>query len=706
MLQAEEVDAVFLDIQMPGLTGLDLAQVLARFKTPPPVVFVTAHEEHAVEAFELRAVDYVLKPVREERLAEAVRRVVEAGGPAPTGDVQIPVERGGVTRFINRSEITHVEAQGDYARLHTAEGSHLVRAPLSTLAEQWAAAGFVRIHRSVLVALPHVEEVRSEGGRVSVVIGGTELPVSRRHTRELRSVLTRREPRRERPAAARVRVTGPPRRRADVVRPAGTREIDAETALGEVFMRSLLREQLGLALQVLAALALTVGLLPLLFHLVPSLGDVHVGPVPLAWLLLGVLVYPWLVLLGWLYIRRAESNERDFADLVTTVLPEDDAVNTDVVPGVVAVVLVVPRDAGDRHLRAAVLPHHERLLRRLADGAAAAQRQRDRRGVPLRRVLPRRRRPGADVRRGDALVPRRLDRRLPRAAGPRRRAAAPLGGVHAARLRRGPARLARRAQALLGAGRGIGWLYLLPQFQGAGRHAARHDRRAAVGGLARGRAGRAGVGQPRRDAVDHLRAGLPVLAEAHRAPHPGLHPARGLDGRRRRRPGRRGARVWSIPLGHPGGGIGLYTTYSLIVATFLGTMGLPHVVVRFYTNPDGRAARRTTLAVLGLLGIFYVLPPVYGALGRIYAPDLVASGSDTLVLELPSLMVGGVLGAVLTGLVTAGAFAAFLSTSSGLTIAVAGVLSQDVTGRRWGTPGSAASPPSASRRSSPSSCRC
>ena len=114
-------------------------------------------------------------------------------------------------------------------------------------------------------------------------------------------------------------------------------------------------------------------------------------------------------------------------------------------------------------------------------------------------------------------------------------------------------------------------------------------------------------------------------------------------------------------------------------------MGLPHVVVRFYTNPDGRAARRTTLAVLGLLGIFYVLPPVYAALGRIYAPSLIDGRSDVLVLELPSLMVGGALGAVLTGLVTAGAFAAFLSTSSGLTIAVAGVLSQDVTGRRWGS---------------------
>ena len=122
----------------------------------------------------------------------------------------------------------------------------------------------------------------------------------------------------------RVRVTGPPRRRANVVRPVGTREIDAETALGEVFMRSLLREQLFLALRVLAVLVLTLGMLPLLFHLFPSLGDVRVGPMPLAWLLLGVLTYPWLVLLGWLYIRRVESNERDFADLVGSVLPEDD----------------------------------------------------------------------------------------------------------------------------------------------------------------------------------------------------------------------------------------------------------------------------------------------------------------------------------------------------------------------------------------------
>ena len=124
---------------------------------------------------------------------------------------------------------------------------------------------------------------------------------------------------------ARVRVTGPPRRRASAVRPVGAREIDAETALGEVFMRSLLREQLRLAVSVLAALALTLGLLPLVFHLWPALGEVRVGPVPVAWLLLGVLAYPWLALLGWLHVRRAEAHERDFADLVSAAGEEDGA---------------------------------------------------------------------------------------------------------------------------------------------------------------------------------------------------------------------------------------------------------------------------------------------------------------------------------------------------------------------------------------------
>ncbi|MBA2739968.1 MAG: cation acetate symporter [Nocardioidaceae bacterium] len=135
---------------------------------------------------------------------------------------------------------------------------------------------------------------------------------------------------------------------------------------------------------------------------------------------------------------------------------------------------------------------------------------------------------------------------------------------------------------------------------------------------------------------------------------------------------------WLLPLAG-GDPTDLYQTYSLMVATFLGTMGLPHVLVRFYTNPDGRAARRTTVIVLGLLAVFYLLPPVYGSLGRLYAPDLVARGrADAIVLELPGRMLDGLGGDLLGALVTAGAFAAFLSTSSGLTVSVAGALSQDV----------------------------
>jgi len=196
ILQSTDVDVVFLDIQMPGLTGLELAQVLGQFRAPPPIVFVTAHEGHAVEAFDVHAVDYVLKPVRADRLSEAVRRVVGVvGGGAPTTgrDSQVAVERGGVTRFVHRSDISHVEAQGDYARLHTASDSHLLRVPLTTLEEEWADAGFVRIHRSLLVALGHVREVRMDSGRCTVVVGerAVELGVSRRHTRALRELLVR-----------------------------------------------------------------------------------------------------------------------------------------------------------------------------------------------------------------------------------------------------------------------------------------------------------------------------------------------------------------------------------------------------------------------------------------------------------------------------------------------------------------------------------
>jgi Na+(H+)/acetate symporter ActP len=142
-----------------------------------------------------------------------------------------------------------------------------------------------------------------------------------------------------------------------------------------------------------------------------------------------------------------------------------------------------------------------------------------------------------------------------------------------------------------------------------------------------------------------------------------------------------GGDSWAYPSGpigedrsHP-----LFFTYSLLLATFLGTMGLPHILVRFYTNPDGRAARQTTVIVLALMAIFYVFPPVYGFLGRHYTPELYLTGrTDAVVLVLPGRLVGGLAGELLSGLVAAGAFAAFMSTSSGLLISVAGALTHDV----------------------------
>src|SRR6478609_8898530 len=134
---------------------------------------------------------------------------------------------------------------------------------------------------------------------------------------------------------------------------------------------------------------------------------------------------------------------------------------------------------------------------------------------------------------------------------------------------------------------------------------------------------------------------------------------------------------------NPGGAdpAGPYQSISLLVALLFGTLGLPHVLVRFYTNPDGHSARRTTLIVLGLLSVFYLFPTAFGLVARMFAPDLARSGQpDAMVLRLPGELIGGVAGDLLSALVVAGAFAAFLSTTSGLVVSLAGVISQDVLG--------------------------
>jgi cation/acetate symporter len=135
---------------------------------------------------------------------------------------------------------------------------------------------------------------------------------------------------------------------------------------------------------------------------------------------------------------------------------------------------------------------------------------------------------------------------------------------------------------------------------------------------------------------------------------------------------------WARPVDASGDASPVFV-YSLLLATFLGTMGLPHILVRFYTNPDGPAARRTTVRVLGLLAMFYAFPVVYGALGRVLVPELYLTGeTDSVVLALPEAAWPGLGGELLGALVAAGAFAAFMSTASGLMVSVAGTISFDL----------------------------
>ncbi|WP_332666956.1 LytR/AlgR family response regulator transcription factor [Aeromicrobium sp.] len=198
VLDEGAIELVFLDVAMPGLSGLEIGRLLGRFRTPPRIVFVTAHDAHAVDAFEMNAVDYLLKPIREERLRESVRRACADADSAPVaGDDQIAVELGGVTRFVSRASVSYVEAQGDYVRLHVVDGtSHLIRTPLTTLADDWQEAGFARVHRSHVVNLAHLRELRVQAGRSSVLVPVgdelVEIQVARRHARALRELIDER----------------------------------------------------------------------------------------------------------------------------------------------------------------------------------------------------------------------------------------------------------------------------------------------------------------------------------------------------------------------------------------------------------------------------------------------------------------------------------------------------------------------------------
>lgn len=194
VLSERPVGIAFLDIHMPGLSGLELARSVGALAEPPAVVFVTADDARAVDAFDLRAADYVLKPVRADRLRRAVDRVLELGtSAAPDDDEVLTVTVGSSVRFVRRGDVRWVQAQGDYSRLHTDDAGHLVRIPISELEQRWAGAGFVRVHRSYLVAAGAVTEARLSGAEPAVSVGEVALPVSRRLLPAVRDALVRGE---------------------------------------------------------------------------------------------------------------------------------------------------------------------------------------------------------------------------------------------------------------------------------------------------------------------------------------------------------------------------------------------------------------------------------------------------------------------------------------------------------------------------------
>lgn len=204
----EDFHGVFIDVRMPDLDGLELARILRRFASPPAIVFVTAYQDAAVEAFELRALDYLVKPVSRRRLDEALERIKSvssievhelatprlgdrraAHDPGEEGEI-VPVDslRTGTTRLVERSSILFLQAEGDYVRVVTDDGRFLMRGSLGDIARRWEPFGFVRVHRQYLVNLRRAVEIRPQlnGTATLTFPGAREVPVARREIAELR----------------------------------------------------------------------------------------------------------------------------------------------------------------------------------------------------------------------------------------------------------------------------------------------------------------------------------------------------------------------------------------------------------------------------------------------------------------------------------------------------------------------------------------
>jgi two-component system, LytTR family, response regulator len=192
--------AVMLDVRMPGLSGVELGQILRGFERPPVVVFVSAHDRYAVDAFAMAALDYLLKPVARGRLQEAVRRIAVAVGArsAPgssrpdAGVVSVDTLTGGGTHLVLREDIMYLQTRGDYVRVVCPDGTFLLHARLTDLEKRWSQYGFVRVHRRFLINLRGAAEIQPLHNGTAVVLmrDGSRVPVARRQASELRRRLS------------------------------------------------------------------------------------------------------------------------------------------------------------------------------------------------------------------------------------------------------------------------------------------------------------------------------------------------------------------------------------------------------------------------------------------------------------------------------------------------------------------------------------
>jgi DNA-binding LytR/AlgR family response regulator len=206
---AQRYDAIFLDVRMPDLDGLELARVLKRFAAPPQIVFVSAYDTAAVDAFELHALDYLRKPVSRRRVEETLERICAALDLAEPGaengngrahPARTPTEhdmvavahaRTGAIRLVPRSEILYAQAQGDFVRIVTGDGRYLLRATLAEIEHRWEPFGFVRVHRQYIANLGQATELRPQLGSTAELAfhDGQTIPVARRHVSDLRRQL-------------------------------------------------------------------------------------------------------------------------------------------------------------------------------------------------------------------------------------------------------------------------------------------------------------------------------------------------------------------------------------------------------------------------------------------------------------------------------------------------------------------------------------